>query len=44
MAHELGYHDQMHMVHDFRELSGSTPWDDVERVELFVTPEIDGTR
>jgi AraC-like DNA-binding protein len=44
VAHELGYHDQMHMVHDFRELSGSTPSDVAPRVELFVTPEIDGTR
>jgi AraC-like DNA-binding protein len=25
VAHELGYHDQMHMIHDFAELSGDTP-------------------
>lgn len=25
VAHELGYHDQMHLVHDFRELSAGTP-------------------
>ena len=25
VAHELGYHDQMHMVHDFSLLAGATP-------------------
>lgn len=25
IAHQLGYHDQMHMVHDFRRLTGGTP-------------------
>lgn len=25
VAHELGYHDQMHMVHDFRLFSGESP-------------------
>ena len=25
MAHELGYHDQMHMVHDFHGLAGVSP-------------------
>ena len=25
IAHELGYHDQMHMIHDFRSLSGENP-------------------
>jgi len=25
VAHDVGYHDQMHMVHDFRDFSGSTP-------------------
>ena len=27
IAHELGYHDQMHMVHDFHELAGLAPSD-----------------
>jgi AraC-like DNA-binding protein len=25
VAHELGYHDQMHLVHDFEQISGSSP-------------------
>jgi AraC-like DNA-binding protein len=25
VAHDLGYHDQMHMIHDFAEFSGKTP-------------------
>ncbi len=25
VAHELGYHDQMHMIHDFQALSGERP-------------------
>jgi AraC-like DNA-binding protein len=25
IAHEFGYHDQMHLVHDFEEFSGETP-------------------
>jgi AraC-like DNA-binding protein len=25
IAHELHYHDQMHMIHDFRSLAGGTP-------------------
>ena len=25
VAHRLGYHDQMHMIHDFQQLSGETP-------------------
>jgi len=25
IAHGLGYHDQMHMVHDFHHLSGAVP-------------------
>ena len=25
IAHKFGYHDQMHMIHDFQQLSGQTP-------------------
>ncbi len=42
IAHDLGYHDQTHMVHDFRKLSGSTPSDLVPYVEIIVSPGIDG--
>ncbi|MEO8255912.1 MAG: helix-turn-helix domain-containing protein [Acidobacteriota bacterium] len=42
IAHDLGYHDQMHMVHDFQELSGSAPTDVAPRVELFTAIEIGG--
>jgi AraC-like DNA-binding protein len=44
IAHDLGYHDQMHMVHDFQRLSGSTPSDVAPRLEMFVASEMDGTR
>ena len=44
IAHELGYHDQMHMVHDFRQLSSSTPSAIAPRLDRFVSAEIDGTR
>jgi len=43
IAHDLGYHDQMHMVHDFRLLSGSTPSDLAPRMDIFVSAEIGGT-
>jgi len=25
VAHEFGYHDQMHLIHDFEQFSGETP-------------------
>jgi hypothetical protein len=25
VAHQFGYHDQMHMIHDFGEFTGETP-------------------
>jgi AraC-like DNA-binding protein len=37
IAHDLGYHDQMHMVHDFRQLSGSTPSGVLPPIDLFAT-------
>jgi AraC-like DNA-binding protein len=41
IAHELGYHDQMHMVHDFQQLSGSSPSDVAPRLDMFVATGID---
>jgi AraC-like DNA-binding protein len=38
IAHDLGYHDQMHMVRDFRQLSDSTPSDLVPYMDLIVPP------
>jgi AraC-like DNA-binding protein len=39
IAHALGYHDQMHMLHDFHSLSGDTPGAIVQRLDMFVKPE-----
>jgi AraC-like DNA-binding protein len=33
VAHEFGYHDQMHLIHDFREFSGDVPANTVSQVE-----------
>lgn len=33
IAYELGYHDQMHMVHDFHDLAGDTPSRIISRLE-----------
>jgi AraC-like DNA-binding protein len=40
IAHSLGYHDQMHMVHDFNRLSGDSPSVIGSRLDMFVQPEI----
>ncbi len=40
IAHALGYHDQMHMVHDFNRLSGDSPTSICGRLDMFVTPEV----
>jgi AraC-like DNA-binding protein len=32
IAHDLGYHDQMHMVHDFHELAGAAPSETLARI------------
>jgi AraC-like DNA-binding protein len=34
VAAQLGYHDQMHMVHDFQELSGDSPSKSLAGVEM----------
>lgn len=40
IAHSLGYHDQMHMVHDFNRLSGDSPTAIGSRLDMFVQPEV----
>jgi AraC-like DNA-binding protein len=40
IAHSLGYHDQMHMVHDFNRLSGDSPTAIGSQLDMFVRPEI----
>ena len=40
IAHSLGYHDQMHMVHDFNQLSGDSPTAIGDRLDMFIKPEI----
>jgi AraC-like DNA-binding protein len=40
-AHEVGYYDQMHMIHDFREFSGGTPTDIFGHAEQAFTPHAD---
>jgi AraC-like DNA-binding protein len=44
IAHELGFHDQMHMLRDFRKLSGATPSSAAITLDPLVKDEIDGTR
>lgn len=40
IAHALGYHDQMHMVHDFNQLSGDSPTAIGGQLDMFVQPEV----
>lgn len=44
IAHDLGYHDQMHMVHDFTRLSGDSPDAICRRLDMFVQPEVLSSR
>jgi AraC-like DNA-binding protein len=40
IAHDLGYHDQMHMVHDFTRLSRDSPEAISSQLDMFVQPEV----
>jgi transcriptional regulator GlxA family with amidase domain len=40
IAHALHYHDQMHMVHDFNQLSGDSPNAIGGQLDMFVQPEV----
>jgi AraC-like DNA-binding protein len=44
IAHDLGYHDQMHMVHDFTRLSGDSPDVIARQLDMFVKPEVLSSR
>ena len=44
VAHELGYYDQMHMVHDFREFTGRSPTETLNQLELLFRAQIDAVR
>jgi AraC-like DNA-binding protein len=44
VAHEHGYHDQMHLVHDFEEFSSETPSGVLTQVELAHRSHIEGIR
>ncbi len=41
VAHKFGYHDQMHMIHDFRQISGETPSGILEQASPVLAPQID---
>ncbi|WP_109489482.1 AraC family transcriptional regulator [Occallatibacter savannae] len=40
VAHDLGYHDQMHMIHDFERFSASTPTETLKVVQTFFQHQI----
>ena len=44
VAHEFGYYDQMHMVHDFREFTGESPTETLRQAELLYRAQIDAVR
>ena len=44
VAHELGYYDQMHMVHEFREFAGESPTEVLCQMELLYRAQIDAVR
>ena len=44
VAHEFGYHDQMHLIHDFHELSGEAPGGMQTHAETLFHEELEGVR
>ena len=44
VAQELGYYDQMHMVHEFREFTGDSPTETLCQLELLCRAQIDAIR
>ena len=44
VAHEFGYYDQMHMVHDFSEFTGGTPTNTLNQIETLFGEQIKAMR
>ncbi len=44
VAHEWGYYDQMHMVHDFEDFTGETPTTMLGRTEMVFREQIEAMR
>ena len=44
VAHESGYHDQMHMIHDFEEFTGNTPTQTLGVLESFFRQQLNAIR
>lgn len=44
VAHEFGYYDQMHMVHDFGEFTGGTPTETLTQVETVFLEQVKAMR
>ena len=40
IAYEFGYYDQMHMIHDFKDFTGASPKEMLNRLEALFTDEI----
>lgn len=40
VAHQFGYYDQMHMVHDFREFTDKTPTETLMQLETVFVEQI----
>jgi AraC-like DNA-binding protein len=41
VAHKFGYHDQMHMIHDFRQLSGEVPTSLLAQAQAVFGPQLE---
>jgi methylphosphotriester-DNA--protein-cysteine methyltransferase len=44
VANQLGYFDQMHLIHDFKEFSGEVPTSLLSRLETNLDTHLDGIR
>lgn len=44
IAQEFGYHDQMHMIHDFEEFTGTSPTETLRLLEAFFRRHIEAIR